>query len=145
MTRPQGTSRRLAMRRRLAMSLLDQGESLQSIASLLNVHPASVLRWRRSFQSQGHAGLDPIPQPGRPNKLTSNKRARLHELLTQGPRANGFDTAKWSTLVIHDLITSQFGVNYHRSHISRLLRTMGWRYRRGSHTAETSGWFFTTD
>jgi len=138
--RPRGTSIQLAVRRRLAMSLLDEGESLDSVASMLGVHRTSVLRWRRAFQSQGREGLKPLPHPGRPKKLSSEGRERLHALLLQGPQAHGLETDTWFAEQIRQLIETEFGVSYHRSHIGRLLKTIGWTHRRGGRGTERSGW-----
>jgi hypothetical protein len=46
--------------------------------------------------------------------------------LQGGP--GGYSTGLWTTERIAKLIHRQFGVRYHRDHVGRLLRSMGWSY-----------------
>jgi transposase len=47
-------------------------------------------------------------------------------LLRQGAEAFGFRGAVWTCRRVAGLIAEQFGVRYHRAHVSRLLRRLGW-------------------
>ena len=49
-------------------------------------------------------------------------------LLRMGALKYGHDTDSWSSSRIVDLIKREFGVDYHRSYITRLLLSLGWGF-----------------
>jgi transposase len=51
-------------------------------------------------------------------------------LLARGPLAHGYRTNLWTTRRIADLIQREFGVPYHRDHIGRLMRSLGWSHQK---------------
>jgi transposase len=66
------------------------------------------------------------PASGRPPKLTARQQAQLPRLLLRGAPAWGFDTALWTTDRIATVIKRAFGVRFHRAHVGRVLRDLGW-------------------
>jgi len=67
---------------------------------------------------------------GRPSKLTKTQKRRLCELVDAGPRAAGFDTACWTTLLIQELIRGEFGVLYNRYYVGELLRNLDYSFQK---------------
>ena len=112
------------------MTLIDQGVSRSETARRLGACLSSVKRWIRAREQEGDAGLVTKPIPGRPRLLTPEQHAALPALLTQGALAHGWSTDLWTTQRIADLIERHFGVRYHRDHIGRLLRRLGWSCQR---------------
>jgi len=47
-------------------------------------------------------------------------------MLLDGPRAHGLDLEAWNAAAVALLIEREFGVRYHRRHVGRLLRRLGW-------------------
>lgn len=124
MTRPKGNSEALVERRLRALALLDSGYTLNEVARNLRCSPSSVMRWRNARRNGGARGLQVRRSPGRPLKLSSEQRSRLAELLLKGPRAFGFENRYWTSAQIIALICENFGVQYHPSHMRRLLQSL---------------------
>src|SRR4030042_4608760 len=128
--RPQGSPKLLEERRRSVTTFLNQKLSLHEIARRIGCHASSVMRWRHALQSGGQDALKAKPVPGRPPRLTLKQRKRLVHLLTQGAMAHGYRTELWTTQRIADVIEKNLGVRYHRDHVGRLLRQMGWSHQK---------------
>jgi len=128
--RPYGSAKQLEKRRLKAMELLDSGLSLNEVGRRLNCAPISVKRWREARDERGEAGLKPIPVPGRPAKLTPRQKQRLAKILIQGAIKSGYRTDLWTTARIAEIISDRFGVQYHRDHIGRLLKSLGFSWQK---------------
>jgi len=124
--RPHGSASSLEKRRRRAMELLKQGLGLSEIARRVQSSVSSVHRWARTWKKKGSRGLDSKPVPGRPTKLTAMQRRRLQTRLLQGAMACGFPNELWTLKRIAILIRREFGVQYHPSHLWRVLQACGW-------------------
>ena len=55
-----------------------------------------------------------------------SQRRRLVRLLLKGPQAHGYRTQLWTTARIAELIRREFGVDYHRDHVGRLMHSLYW-------------------
>jgi transposase len=126
MTRPKGSADLIADRRRRALALLDQDLSLNEVARRIGCDASSVMRWRNIRRRRGDRVFQVGSSPGRPSKLTPVQRRRLHKLLVKGSMSHGYRTDLWTCARVAELIRKEFGVRYHRDHIGRLLRAMGW-------------------
>ena len=58
------------------------------------------------------------------------QRRRLVKLLLKGPIAHGYRTNLWTTARIAEVIEREFGVNYHRDHVGRLMRGLNWAHQK---------------
>jgi transposase len=83
------------------------------------------MRWRDARNHGGEAGLKVRFSPGRPATLTQAQRKRIVKLLLKGPMANGFTTDLWTSARVATLIQERCGVQFHRSHVARLLHELG--------------------
>jgi transposase len=115
----------LERRRRRAIDLLAQGLSLREVARQVQASTNSVSQWRHVWQHGGEAALAPKPAPGRPCKLTDVPCAQWLQLLRQGAKAHGFPTERWTLKRIAAVIRVQFGVDYHPTHVWKILRRLG--------------------
>jgi transposase len=50
----------------------------------------------------------------------------LLRLLLRGARAHGYRTNLWTTARIAEVIQREFGVQYHRDHVGRLMHSLQW-------------------
>ena len=66
------------------------------------------------------------PIPGRPPELTHDQKRRIPEFLWHGPEAYGFRGRVWTCARVGRVIKEEFGIAYHKSHVSRLLKELGW-------------------
>ena len=112
-------------RRRQALQLLDEGLSLKEVGGMLGVAPCSVMRWRDAAESGGEEALQVRFSPGRPSALTGRQRKKLGRLLLKGASGNGFNTELWTTRREGTLIEQHCQVQFHRSHVARLLHELG--------------------
>jgi len=124
--RPHGNPEQLEKRRRQAVRLSKTGKNLPAIARALSASVSSVFRWLQAYREKGTQGLKPQPTPGRPPKLTQNQKKQLVQVLLNGPLAAGYRTDLWTLNRVAKVIDQQFGVQYHPSHVWKLLVGLGW-------------------
>lgn len=128
--RPKGSAEVIAERRRRALALVDEGLSLNEVARRIGCAASSVMRWRNARQKRGEEAFEVGASPGRPPKLSPKQKKRLVKLLLKGPMAYGHRTDLWTCDRIAKLIWREFRVRYHRNHLGRLMRQLGWSYQK---------------
>lgn len=124
--RPHGSPEELERRRRRGVGLLREGTSVTEVARRLGCSHSSVILWREAVRRRGLTALQARPASGRPPKLTARQRAKVPRLLLRGAVAWGFETQLWTTRRIATVIERELGVRFHRAHVGRLLRDLGW-------------------
>jgi transposase len=118
-------------RRKRAWVLKHEGWSQKEIASALGVSEGAVSQWlKRAREGGGVEALARRPPPGMTPRLSAEQRAQLPALLAPGAEAYGFRGDVWTARRVAQLIAETFGVRYHRDHVSRLLRQLGWSRQR---------------
>jgi transposase len=126
MPRLKGSADLLEDRRKRALALLDSGHSLNQVGRLIGCNASSVMRWRDARRRGGAKALRVRFSPGRPLKLDHAQRKNLAEVLLRGPLAHGYRTNLWTTARIAEVIRREFGVQYHRDHVGRLMHSLQW-------------------
>lgn len=116
----------LLARRRKAINLLEEELSLNEIARQIGCNASSVMRWRDRWKVLGEEGLKVLASPGRPSKMNTHQKAELLRYLLQGPSAFGWHTDVWTTQRIAALIKMKFAIDYHYTHVGRLMHALGW-------------------
>jgi transposase len=128
--RPTGSPDLIADRRRRALELLDSGLSLNAVAHQIGCAPSSVMRWRDLRAKKGDGVFAVELPPGRPSRLTAKQFRKLERILLKGPMACGYKTELWTTRRIAEVIDREFGVSYHRDHIGRMMKKLGWSHQK---------------
>jgi transposase len=113
-------------RRLRAWALSQDGWSGRAIAKALGVTPGAVSQWLKRARTEGAQALIHRMPPGSAPRLTAEQRAPLPPLLSYGAEAYGFLGDVWTSRRVATVIKQEFGVAYHRAHVSRLLRQLGW-------------------
>jgi transposase len=113
-------------RRLRAWALHQEGWSGRAIAQALGVTPGAVSQWLKRAREGGAQALVHRMPPGSAARLTAEQQAQLPTLLAQGAEAYGFAGDLWTRKRVAAVIRQEFGVVYHRAHVSRLLRQIGW-------------------
>jgi transposase len=113
-------------RRLRAWALHQDGWSGRAIAQALGVTPGAVSQWLKRAREGGPAALRHRLPPGSAARLSSEQQAQLPTLLAYGAEAYGFLGDVWTSKRVAAVIQQEFGVVYHRAHVSRLLRQIGW-------------------
>ncbi len=133
MGNPRGVKRdfgALEARRLRAASLFKQGESQAEVARVLGVHRQTVHRWAKRVESQGRAALKKAGRAGRKPRLSAADLRRIAQGLKRGPEVLGYETSLWTAPRVAELIERACGIAYHRGHVWKILRQMGWSCQR---------------
>jgi transposase len=113
-------------RRKRAWELKQRGWKQRDSAAALGVSESAVSQWLKRGREGGVAALQGRPPPGRLPRLSAEQRAQIPTLLARGAQMWGFRGDLWTAKRIAEVIWRSFGVRYHRDHVSRLLRQLGW-------------------
>lgn len=113
-------------RRFRALQLHELGWLEVDIAQALGVNKGTVSRWLATAAAEGPEALHSHPSAGCPTKLTDEQVARLPEFLWHGAEAYGFRGDVWTCARIAQVIRWELGVSYHKDHVSRLMKELGW-------------------
>jgi transposase len=124
--RPHGTIAQLEARRRKAVALLAEGDTVTAVAKQVGASHSSVLRWRDAVAAKGEAGLLAKPASGRPSRLSARQHQQLLKILGRGARRSGFATELWTCARVAQVIEMRFGVAYHSDYVGTLLHKLGW-------------------
>ena len=130
MSRPKGSPKDLENRRRRALAMLRDGATQQEVADRFGVGQPAVSKWLKLYTEGGEAALDARPTPGRPSALSDRQKSQLSRWLLKRPTQLGFATDLWTLPRIRELIGERFGVWYHRDHLSRLIRDLGFSWQK---------------
>lgn len=113
-------------RRLQALHLKQQGWYQRDIAEALDVSEVTVSRWLARARAGGPEALRARPAPGHPPKLTVEQKRQIPEFLWHGAEAYGFRGELWTCARIAQVIEEEFGIRYHKGHVSRLLQELHW-------------------
>jgi len=96
------------------------------IAKALGVSEAAVSQWFKAVRERGRDTLHAKPRPGATPKLTKAHLQLLPDCLSHGAEAYGFRGEVWTCARVAKMIEYEFGVIYHKAHVSRLLKQLAW-------------------
>lgn len=113
-------------RRMRAWRLKQLGWKQRDIATALGVSDAAVSQWLAAAREDGPAALLSRPIHGHPPKLEPDRLRLLPDFLSHGPESYRFHGEVWTCMRIARVIEEEFGVSYHKGHVSRLLRQLHW-------------------
>jgi transposase len=103
-----------------------RGRPQRDIAEALDVSEVSVSRRLADVRDGGPEALRARPASGPPPRLTPAQKRSIPELRWHGPEAYGFRGRVWTCARVARAIEEEFGVRYHKGHVGRLLRDLGW-------------------
>jgi transposase len=106
--------------------VLEFGYTVTAAAEAVDANRVSVQRWLAAYKARGREGISPSPTPGRPCFLSEKDLSKLEKILLKGPIAAGFPNELWTCARVSEVIRATFGIEFHRSHIWRLLQQLGW-------------------
>jgi transposase len=123
--RPHGNQKHLEQRRRSAIQLLKTGKKMVEVAHRVGADVGSVSRWYQRYREEGERGLNSLQVPGRPTKLSEFQKEQLLSILVESPLTLGYSTDLWTLQRVSRVIKNQFGIQYHRCHIWKILNSLG--------------------
>lgn len=130
---PKGVKRdfnELEKRRLKAAELFDKGHSQAEVCRKLNISAQSASRWHSSWKTGGKDSLRKAGRAGRLPRLNGEQTAQVKAALVQGAQAHGYSTALWTIGRVAALIQEITGVKYHKGHVWKMLRALGWSSQR---------------
>ena len=133
--RPKGTAAELKVRRQIAGRLLLQGRKLREVAEACDADMSSVKRWKAAVRNGGLNALSAGGSLGRQAKLSSSQEARLKDILLGGPVLAGYRNDLWTCNRVAEVIEDRFGVRFHRAHVWKILRRLGFSCQMPEQTA----------
>lgn len=116
-------------RRRRAVELIKEGESVSLIARILGVSLQAIYHWDKKLRSG--SSLKTAPRSGRPRKLQKDQLKTLGELLLQGATAHGWPNDLWTAKRVGIVIRKQFSIKCSIGTVRRILKYgLGWTVQR---------------
>jgi transposase len=113
-------------RRMQALRLKQLGWKQRDIATALSASESAVSTWLAAAAAGGPDALRSRASPGRPARLSDAQLRLLPDFLWHGAEAYGFRGEVWTCGRVAQVIEEEFGVRYHKGHVSRLLKALGW-------------------
>jgi transposase len=111
------------------------GWKQDKVAEALGVTQGAVSQWLKRACEGGVEALRSRFSPGAPSRLSRDQLAELPALLARGAPAFGFRGDIWTRARVAEVIKREFGVSYHRDHIGRLLKAVGWTVQKPTERA----------
>lgn len=113
-------------RNRTIIELQQSGKNQTEIAQLVGCSQAWVSKIIKRYSKEGSQGLTSKGKAkGAKSRLDAVQLKELASFLLDGALEHGFATDNWTRKRIAKLIAKEFQVNYHPSHISKLIRKLG--------------------
>src|SRR5262245_1924667 len=113
-------------RRMQALRLKQLGWKQRDIATALGASESAVSAWLAAAVEGGPEALRSRASSGRPARLSDAQLRLLPDFLWHGAEAYGFRGEVWTCGRVAEVIEEEFGVRYHKGHVSRLLKALGW-------------------
>src|SRR5437667_8292798 len=112
-------------RRFRALELAQLDYTHRDIAAVLGVSEAAVSQWLARARRAGPTALWAHPHGGHA-KLTAEQMRLLPDFLWHGAEAYGFRGDVWTCTRIAQVLHWEFGVSFHKDHVSRMLKALAW-------------------
>lgn len=116
----QTNDRRVAERLH-AILLLDEGRSANDVSAILHVHPKTLKRWMHTFASSGVDALCSFHYVGNTTSLDAAQLPLFTTWLDEHIRSTK-EAIAW--------VETQFGLDYTESGMLKLLKRLGYRYKK---------------
>lgn len=113
-------------RRKRAVELRRQGWKQRDIAEAFGVSESTVSKWVANMDQPGDEAWRTKPYGHRPPKLTEKQWQLIPDLLSHGAESYGFRGELWTCARVRTALREEFGVEYHKAHVSRLLKALQW-------------------
>jgi|AntRauMinimDraft_4_1070384.scaffolds.fasta_scaffold01830_1 transposase len=112
--------------RLLVAIIYKRGPSVPMIAEWLDMRPQTIYEWFDRLEAEpiGQA-IRARERPGRPPKLTAADRDKFQEAVQNPPTEAGYDQHAWTITLARQFLRDEFGIEYSRRQVQRLLNDAG--------------------
>lgn len=111
--------------RRLAVSMVLDGESVDEVARVLQVSERSVWQWLGAWRKGGEAALMTRPGWGRPPKIQAAQIEQVLGWLNRSPLEFGFITERWTAPRLAAVVEERLGIQMNHRYLNDWLRHHG--------------------
>ncbi len=118
--------------------LFSRGYTPEQIADLYQVDARTVGTWLERYQQQGQEGLDDLPRSGRPPLADLAARMEAERCLERSPNDFGWERTTWTRRLLRLHLRERLGCALSLSSIVRLIRLLGFVWRRPKLTLKES-------
>lgn len=120
------THKELTELRKRGVSAVQDGQPLKLVVKVLGVQKSTLFGWLARYRRGGWGALDARKRGGRPPKLTAKMLEWIYDTVAmKDPRQMKFPFALWTSLMIAELISRQFGIRLSKTSVCRLLNQLG--------------------
>ena len=106
--------------------------SAEDVIKTFGLHRANIYKWLKKYDKFGLDSLKSKKASGPQPKLTSLQKHQLKKLVLKNPLQLklDFEYALWTIGMVKELIWKKFKVNYTTSHVSNILKEIGYSNQR---------------
>ena len=126
----------------IIIRLRASGNNQKAIAAITDCSQSRVSKVLKRHRSLGTVSMGIKGKAaGKVSKLSPASIETLKTFLLDGALAHGFETDNWTRERIADLIKSKLGIEYHASHVSKLMKKIGFSLQKpiyGSYRQQAS-------
>lgn len=112
---------RMRTRAQMVLLAVEQHLTARAIADIVREDDETVRRWLKRYLTQGLEGLQDLPMPGAPPKITKAYVAGLLETVRHRPRSLGQDYSMWTLQRLAHYMGEQTGIVVSYETVRRLL------------------------
>jgi transposase len=106
--------------------LVAMGHSSRKLSEIHNISFKQITNWVHRFENEGIEGLKDRKGRGRHSALSESDLLKIKLLITtEKPSKYGFESEKWTGLMVRQWIQKEYGVEYQKAQIYNLLRKIG--------------------
>lgn len=125
-------------KRLLTAIIYKRGPSVPMIAEWLDVREQTIYRWFDRLEAEPvEQAVTDRQRSGRPAKLDEAARKEFQVAIRGAPTDVGYDRSTWTTELARRFLEDEFGVEYTRRHVRRLLKRRTGSGDAGRANAET--------
>ncbi len=118
----------------LIILMSDSASTIAAIARTVGCSPETVKRIRKLYRLGGIDALHPIKPPGRKTRATPRYLEALRKTVQTSPLDLGYGFSVWSSNRLAAHMHKTTGVPYSDDPLRRILKPLGFSFRRPKHT-----------
>jgi transposase len=88
---------------------LNRGVPMNEVCNVFGVTRESIRLWRKQLRKEGLQGLLKEKKVGKRSKLNAGKEKVLKNIVKRSPKKQGYQTNKWTGLLVQDLVLKKWG------------------------------------
>jgi transposase len=115
-------------RRLLSLAAVADGMSREEAARIGGMDRQTLRDWVHRFNEQGPNGLKDIHSGGPRERLSSEQKAELAQIVETGPDPAVDGVVRWRRVDLQRVIEERFGVVYHERYVGKLLKQLGFSH-----------------